>query len=156
MDDTLGRHVNARYERLAQRARDELAAAGLPVVPAGLDDGLAVGAAVRISAWNQHFGEDPEVLVSWYPSALLRSSAAADREPGGEPTAAAVQGGRVQAAMATAVTEVLSAAGFTVRDRGDDHAPFDVLVVDGPDHRTPPVWSDPVRRPDRTASRSAK
>ncbi|MFI9365044.1 hypothetical protein ACIG5E_28940 [Kitasatospora sp. NPDC053057] len=149
MDETLGRHVNARFERLAQRVRDELAAAGLPVVAPGLDDELAVGAAVRISAWNQHFGEEPEVLVSWHTSPRLRSKAMADLRRYGEPTPAIVQGGQVHQAMSAAVIAILSAAGFTVRGSGNDYAPFDVLVVEGPDFRTPPVWSDLAEGPDR-------
>ncbi|MBD0693614.1 hypothetical protein BG452_41925 [Streptomyces sp. CBMA123] len=146
--------MNARFERLAQRVRDELAAAGLPVVAPGLDAALAVGAEVRVSTWNQHFGEEPEVLVSWHLSPRLRCRATADLERGGEPTAAARQAGGIHTAMAAAVIAVLSAAGFTARDRADDYAPFDVLVLDGPDVRTPPVWSEQAERPRRTAGES--
>ncbi|MET9177361.1 hypothetical protein ABZX88_03925 [Kitasatospora aureofaciens] len=156
MDETLGRHVNARFERLAQRVRDELAAAGLPVVAPGLDDELAVGAAVRISSWNQHFGEDPEVLVSWHTSPRLRSRATADLRRYAAPTPAVVLGDQVHRAMSAAVTAILSAAGFTVRASGNDYAPFDVLVVEGPDSRTPPVWSELAEGPDRTEEEPAK
>ncbi|MFD5465881.1 hypothetical protein ACFWIQ_24065 [Kitasatospora sp. NPDC127059] len=149
MDETHGRHVNARFERLAQRVRDELAAAGLPVVAPGLDTALAVGAEVRVSTWNQHFGEEPEVLVSWHTSPRLRSRAA---DPGrdGEPTGATRQAGGIHTAMAAAVIAILAAAGFTARVLGDDYAPFDVLVLDGPDTRTPPAWSDLAEHPRRT------
>ncbi|MFJ9774530.1 hypothetical protein ACIRVF_25375 [Kitasatospora sp. NPDC101157] len=156
MDETLGRHVNARFERLAQRVRDELAAAGLPVVAPGLDDELAVGAAVRVSSWSQHFGEDPEVLVSWHTSPRLRSKAAADLRQYGEPTPAVVLGGEVHRAMSAAVVAILTAAGFTVRGSGNDYAPFDVLVVAGPDFRTPPVWSGSAQGPHRTEGEPAK
>ncbi|MGW2377430.1 MULTISPECIES: hypothetical protein [Kitasatospora] len=156
MDETLGRHVNARFERLAQRVRDELAAAGLPVVAPGLDRGLAAGAEVRVSAWNQHFGEEPEVVVSWLVSPRLRGRAVADVQRYQEVTPAIRQSGEAQAAMAAAVIAILSAAGYTARDHGNEYAPFDVLVLAGPDLRTPPAWADLEEAPDRTEGEPAR
>ncbi|MFH9352495.1 hypothetical protein [Kitasatospora sp. NPDC017646] len=156
MDETLGRHVNARFERLAQRVRDELAAAGLPVVAPGLDRGLAAGAEVRVSAWNQHFGEDPEVVVSWHVSPRLRGRAVADVQRDHGVTPAIRRSGEVQEAMAAAVIAILSLAGYTARDRGSEYSPFDVLVLAGPERGAAPVWSDRAEGPGRTEGEPAK
>ncbi|MFD7449276.1 hypothetical protein [Kitasatospora sp. NPDC059827] len=143
MDEHSERHVNARYERMAQRVRDELAAAGLPVTAPGLHRGLATGAEVRVSTWNQHFGAaDPEVLVSWHVSPRLRGRAGEEARRADGETPAVRQSGEAQTAMATAMIAILTAAGYTARDHGNEYAPFDVQVLAGPERRTAPAWAD--------------
>lgn len=143
MDEHSERHVNARYERLAQRVRDELAAAGLPVTAPGLNGGFATGAEVRVSTWNQHFGAaDPEVLVSWHVSPRLRGRAEEDARRADGATPAVRQSDEARTAMATAMTAILTAAGYTARDHGNEFSPFDVQVLAGPERRTAPAWAD--------------
>ncbi|MFC5664944.1 hypothetical protein ACFP3U_18380 [Kitasatospora misakiensis] len=144
MAGTSDESVKVTFERLAQRVRDELAAAGLPLVTPGLSPALAVGAEVRAVMWNHHFhGEDPEVVVSWKVSPQLRSNAMADARQGRGVTPAIRQFGEVQIAMAAAIIAILSAAGFTVRDHDNDMSPFDVQVLAGPEPGGQPSWAFP-------------
>ncbi|MER6678958.1 hypothetical protein [Streptomyces sp. NPDC000983] len=87
MAETSDENVRVTLEQLAQRVRDELAAAGLPLVTPGLSPELAVGAEVRADMWNHHFhGEEPEVVVSWKVSPQLRNNAMAGaRSYSGDP-----------------------------------------------------------------------
>ncbi|MEV7603600.1 hypothetical protein AB0O91_40145 [Kitasatospora sp. NPDC089797] len=141
MDETSDRHVSARYERLAQRVRDALAAAGLPLVPPGLDQDLAAGAEVRVSTWNRHFGTaDLDVLVSWHVSPRLRGRATEDaRDAAGAGTPALRQSDEARRAMADAMIAILASAGFTARDHGNAYEPFDVQVLAGPERRSTPA-----------------
>ncbi|MER6678957.1 hypothetical protein [Streptomyces sp. NPDC000983] len=43
--------------------------------------------------------------------------------------------------MAAAVIAILSAAGFTARDRDNDLSPFDVQVLAGPESGGQPSWA---------------
>ncbi|MFG1947787.1 hypothetical protein [Nonomuraea sp. NPDC048826] len=134
----------ATFEQLAQRVRDELAAAGLPVIAPGLAPELATGAEVHVDMWNHHFhGEEPEVVVSWKVSPQLRSNAMDALRHGRLDDPAIRQSGKVQIAMAGAVIAILSAAGFTALDRDNDMSPFDVQVLAGPDVGSRPGWAFP-------------
>lgn len=136
--------IQAGFERLAQRVRDELAAAGLPVIAPGLAPELAAGAEVRVDVWNHHFhGGEPEVVVHWRVSPRLRSNALEAVRQGRGVTPAIRQSGEVQIAMAGALIAILSAAGFTARDRDNDMSPFDVQVLAGPDTGRRPGWAFP-------------
>ncbi|MFJ2590365.1 hypothetical protein [Streptomyces sp. NPDC087538] len=144
MAETSGESVRAGSERLAERVRDELAAAGLPVVAPGLSLELSVGADVRVDMWNHRFhGEEPEVIVSWRVSPQLRSNAMEDARQGRGMTPAIRQSGEVQIAMAAAVIAILSAAGFTARDHDNDMSPFGVQVLAGPGPGPRPGWAFP-------------
>ncbi|MBM9624326.1 hypothetical protein JE024_37825 [Streptomyces zhihengii] len=134
----------AEAERLAEQVRDELTAAGLPVASPGLAPELAIGAMVRVDAWNHHFhGEEIEVVVSWKVSSRLRSNAMRDARQHQGVTPAIRQSGETQIAMAAAVIAILSAAGFTARDHDNDMSPFDVRVLAGPEWGRRPAWGFP-------------
>ncbi|MFD7700612.1 hypothetical protein [Streptomyces caelestis] len=155
MAETSPESALADAERLAQQVRDELAAAGLPVIAPGLAPEVAVGAEVRVDGWNHHFhGEEVEVVVGWKVSSRLRSNAMADARQGRGVTPAIRQSGETQIAMAAAVIAILSAAGFTARDRGNDMSPFDVRVFAGPEQGRRPGWAypDEVLDPGGTTS----
>ncbi|MFJ9456383.1 hypothetical protein ACIRST_14980 [Kitasatospora sp. NPDC101447] len=141
--------VRADYERLAQRVRNELAAAGLPVVAPGLAVEVAVGAEVIVDMADLlFFGEgDPEVVVTWRVGPQLRSNVIADAMHQRGVTAAIRQCGEVEAAMADAVIAILSAAGFTARNHGNDLSPFDVQVLAGPQPGRRPGWALPDESP---------
>ncbi|MGW2014425.1 hypothetical protein [Streptomyces sp. NPDC001927] len=125
--------VWAPLELLAQRVRDELATAGLPVVEPGLAPEISVGALVTVDTWNHPLhGQDPEVVVSWQVSLHLRNTAIEDLKLGLGVTAAIRQSGEAKVAMAAAVIAILSAAGFTAKDHDNDMSPFDVRVLAGP------------------------
>lgn len=144
MVETSDESVLGAVERLAQRVRDELAAAGLPLVMPGLSPELAVGAEVCVDTWNHHFhGGEAEVVVRWKVSSQLRSNAMEDARLRRVVTAAIRQSGEVQSAMASAVIAILSAAGFTARDRDNDLSPFDVRVLAGPQPGRRPGWAFP-------------
>ncbi|MEU8779169.1 hypothetical protein [Streptomyces sp. NPDC048606] len=134
----------AEAERLAEQVRDELTAAGLPVASPGLAPEPAVGALVRVDAWNHHFhGEEIEVVVSWKGSSRLRSNAMRDARQHRGVTPAIRQYGETQMAMAAAVIAILSAAGFTARDHDNDMSPFDVRVLAGPEAGRRPASAFP-------------
>ena len=144
MAETSQENGLSEAERLAQQVRDELTAAGLPLIAPGLAPELAVGADVRVDAWNHHFhGEEVEVVVSWKVSSRLRSNAMEDLRQRRGMTLAIRQSGETQIAMAAAVIAILSAAGFTARDRGNDMSPFDVRVLAGPEPGRRPGWAFP-------------
>ena len=129
-------------ERLAQRVRDELAAAGLPLAVPGLAPELAVGAEVRVDRWGEYFhSEAPQVVVGWSVSPQLRMSAGSALQRGQIDHPAIRQQGEAMIAMADAVVAILGAAGFTAVHRNNDLSPFDIRVVSGPDTRALPSWA---------------
>ncbi len=123
-----------RLDVLATVVQEELAAAGLPVVPGEQPVGLA-GAAVRV--------EVPElrgVLVEWREHAVLldASQDAWAEDPLGERGECEALGQLQLAigdAMAEAMRKILTAAGLAVT--GSGHAPDQLLVTR---HRAPSPW----------------
>jgi hypothetical protein len=49
--------------------------------------------------------------------------------------------GTVQETMRTALSQILSSAGYTVRDSTNDYAPLTLEVLDGPSPGVFPLWS---------------
>ncbi|MYR60988.1 hypothetical protein GTY54_33780 [Streptomyces sp. SID625] len=144
MEETGDESVPVTFERLARWVRDELAAAGLPVVVNGLAPELAVGAEVRIDWLNRVCPDaEPEVVVTWRVGPQLRRNVMEDARARRGATAAIRQSGEVQAAMAGAVIAILSAAGFTARDHENDLSPFDVQVLAGPEPGRRTGWAFP-------------
>ncbi|CAN3977432.1 hypothetical protein [Kitasatospora purpeofusca] len=136
--------IRAEYEGLARRVRNELVAAGLPVIVPELSPELAVGAQVRLDMVDYLFhGGLPKVLVSWKVSPQLRSNAGEDVRQGRGVTPAVRQCGEVCIAMCGAVVAILSAAGFTAREHDNDMSPFDVLVLASPEPGAMPGWAFP-------------
>ncbi|WP_372659966.1 hypothetical protein [Amycolatopsis kentuckyensis] len=123
-------HRQLRLEVLATLVRQELAAAGLPVIPGDqpVPVGLA-GAVVKLDVL------DPRgVMVDWQAHAVLldanRDAWAEDplRE-GGECEAIGTMVVTIDAAMAEAMRKILTAAGLEVTGSGNDYAPDQLLVT---------------------------
>ncbi|MFJ7216675.1 hypothetical protein [Amycolatopsis sp. NPDC098790] len=119
-----------RLEVLATRVRQELAAAGLPVIPGDqpVPVGLA-GAVVKLDVL------DPRgVLVDWRAHAVLldASQDAWAEDPlreRGECEAIGALVVTIDAAMAEAMRKILTTAGFEVTGSGNDYVPDQLLVT---------------------------
>ncbi|MFE1442732.1 hypothetical protein [Streptomyces sp. NPDC058739] len=152
MLEKAGAEVLAERERTAARVRDELAAAGLPLVAPGLSHGVEV----TVDPFADGAGG---VYVSWRSSPRLQSRVlrAAKLNLLDDPVLA--QQGAVLQAMLAAVTAILEAAGFTVRDSLNDYAPCSLEVLAAPHGN--PTWEPHEeeaagsRQPDSSPGESA-
>ncbi|MGP3633644.1 hypothetical protein ACTU45_09800 [Streptomyces sp. 24-1644] len=150
MLEKAGAEALAERERIAARVRDELVAAGLPVVAPGLNPALSEGVEVNVDAFDDDAGG---VSVGWRSSPRLESCVlrAARRNLPDHP--ALVHQRVVLEAMLAAITAILGSAGFTVRDSLNDYAPFTVQVPAGPGGS--PSWAsrdEEVAVPRRSAA----
>lgn len=129
MLEKVGAEVLAERERIAARVRDELVAAGLPVVAPGLNPVLSHGVKVTVDPFDDDAGG---VSVAWRSSPRLESCVlrAAKLNLLDDPALAHQRA--VLEAMLAAVAAILGAAGFTVRDSLNDYAPFTLQVLAGP------------------------
>ncbi|MFG1808270.1 hypothetical protein [Streptomyces sp. NPDC049040] len=129
MLEKVGAEVLAERERIAARVRDELVAAGLPVVAPGLNPVLAQGVEVTVDPFDDAAGG---VSVGWKSSPRLQSCVlrAVKHSLLDDPALAHQQ--VVLEAMLAAITAILGSAGFTVRDSLNDYAPFTLEVPAGP------------------------
>jgi hypothetical protein len=125
---------------LAEMVRDELVSAGLPVVTTGEGHGgVHVDGTDGGDAW-----------VGWRTGPELRSACQAALRrgayrPGGEQHQSLDHQSAVITAMNQAITTVLTATGFEVREGADEfHRPLDLLVVS---HMPVPHWRDPITAP---------
>ncbi|WP_030774724.1 MULTISPECIES: hypothetical protein [unclassified Streptomyces] len=136
--ERVGDEESAALKALAQRVRDELAAAGLPVVAPGLDPILAVGADVEVDDGADAAGG---VFVDWRASPRLRDCAnrAYRLKLLDEPVLRHSRA--VGDAMARAMADVLTSAGFSVEDARDEYRPQQLRVVAGPPAGRRVVWS---------------
>ena len=128
----------ARREWLAERVVSELAAAGLPVVPRATDPALSQGAEVYVDPLAAaHAG----VIVRWHCHSRLDDAfhRAVKQQQVEDP--AFQHWGTVQETMRTALSQILSSAGYTVRDSTNDYAPLTLEVLDGPSPGVFPLWS---------------
>lgn len=149
MLEKVGAEVLAERERIAARVRDELAAAGLPVMAPGLNRALSQGVEVNVDPFDDDAGG---VSVSWSSSPRLENCVlhAARYTLLDDPVLAHQQ--VVLEAMLAAITAILTSAGFTVRDSRNDYAPFTVDVPAGPGGS--PSWAlraEEVTVPGRSA-----
>lgn len=149
----MGAEESAALQKLARRVRDELAAAGLPVVAPELDPVLAGGAEVDIDDGDDAAGG---VFVAWRTSPRLRACAsrAFRREQLDEP--ALRHSSAIGAAMAQAMAQVLASAGFTVEDTRDEYRTHQLRVLAGPPSGQLPMWSlrdDELELPGRQDGR---
>ncbi|MER5498695.1 hypothetical protein ABT096_16090 [Streptomyces sp. NPDC002561] len=119
----------AERERIAARARDELVAAGLPVVVPGLYPGLSQGVEVTVDGFDDDAGG---VCVGWRSSPRLENRVLRAAEFNLPDDPALVHQQVVMEAMLSAITAILVSAGFTVRENLNDYAPFTVAVPTGP------------------------
>jgi hypothetical protein len=127
----------ARREWLAQRVIGELAAAGLPVVPRAADPALLQGAEVYVDPLA---AAHASVIVSWHCHSRLDDALhrAVQQQQAEDP--AFRHWATVLEAMRTAVSQILSSAGYTVRDSTNDYAPLTLEVLDGPGPGVFPLW----------------
>jgi hypothetical protein len=117
-----------RLDVLATLVQEELAAAGLPVVPGEQPVGLA-GATVHVDLPDLR-----GVLVDWREHAVLldASLAALADDPHQEGAECAAFGKlrvAIGEAMAEAMRKILTAAGLDVTGSGDDYSPGQLLVT---------------------------
>ncbi|MEO3788522.1 hypothetical protein ABGB12_34795 [Actinocorallia sp. B10E7] len=148
MFEKVSAEVLAERERIAARVRDELAAAGLPVVAPGLSIELSQGAEVTVCPLQDC---EAGVTVAWNASPRLRSCMARAAELALVNDPALRHGGTVLEAMLPAIAAILASAGFDVRDSLNDYASFTLEVLAGPSGR--PVWAphdEEIARPDRS------
>ncbi|WP_326615251.1 hypothetical protein OG949_40885 (plasmid) [Streptomyces scopuliridis] len=129
MLDKAGAAVLAERERIAARVRDELMAAGLPVVAPGLNPVLSQGVEVTVDPFDDDVGG---VSVAWRSSPRLRSCVLRAVKLNLLDDPAFAHQRVVLEAMLPAITAILVSAGFTVRDSLNDHAPFTLEVLAGP------------------------
>jgi hypothetical protein len=138
MFETVGSEERAGMETLAWRVRNELAAAGLPVLAPGMDSALIGGAEVSVDDGADAGGG---VFVGWSASPRLR--ACTSRTFGlkllDDPLLR--HSSVVGAAMMQAMMTVLASAGYTVEDANDEYRSHELRVVRGPGPGVPPMWA---------------
>ncbi|MEE1767537.1 hypothetical protein PUR34_04915 [Streptomyces sp. JV185] len=127
MLEKAGAEVLAERERIAARVRDELVAAGLPVVASGLNPVLSQGVEVNVDPFD-----DDGVSVGWRSSPRLESCVLRAVKLNLLDDPAFEHQRVVLEAMLAAITAILVSAGFTVRDSLNDYAPFTLEVPAGP------------------------
>ncbi|MEU4423308.1 hypothetical protein AB0F81_21995 [Actinoplanes sp. NPDC024001] len=114
--------VIARRESLAGRVRDALAIAGLPIVAPDMDCTLGrPGAEVRV---DKLADAHAPVRVEWHPDRVLQEAFLADQADAHYLV--------VLEGMLRVITEILTSAGFPVRDSTNDFAPFTLEVLGAP------------------------
>ncbi|TDC55723.1 hypothetical protein E1281_11145 [Actinomadura sp. KC345] len=127
----------ARRAELARAVRDDLSAAGLPVVPEDADPSVSAGARVTVDPLNDEAGG---VFVHWGVRYVLRSAAMDALVGGGGPGDACIRlSGGTSNAMQDAIAEILTIAGYDVQKDANDMAPYQLAVLS----RHPgPSWRD--------------
>ncbi|MEW2260662.1 hypothetical protein [Streptomyces sp. NPDC047869] len=125
-------------EALARKVRNELTAAGLPVLAPGLDPVLAGGAEVNIDDGADAAGG---VFVAWQASPRLRARASRAFRLKQLDEPALRHSSAVGAAMVRAMAAVLASAGFGVEDARDEYRPQQLRVLAGPPSKHQPLWS---------------
>jgi hypothetical protein len=128
----------AGMEALALRVRNELAAAGLPVLAPGMNPVLASGAEVEVDGGADAAGG---IFVGWSASPRLRECAVRAFRLRLMDDPLLRHSSQVGAAMMQAMGAVLASAGFTVEDANDEYRPHRLRVVSGPARNAPPMWS---------------
>ncbi|MFF3013081.1 hypothetical protein [Streptomyces sp. NPDC057939] len=135
--EKVGPEEAARQEALATDVRNELVAAGLPLLAPGLQPVLAGGAYVDVDPGADAAGG---VYVRWLTSPRLRECALrAHRllQPCDD-VPAVRHCDAVEVAMMGAMTAILTSAGCTVEDPRDEYRPNSLRVLDGPGRA---VWA---------------
>ena len=128
----------AGMESLARRVRNELTAAGLPVLAPGLNPVLASGAEVMVDGGADMAGG---VFAGWSASPRLRecTSRAFRLRLLDDPLLRHCS--EIEAAMMQAMATILTSAGYTVEDANDEYRPHQLRVAAGPAPGVPPPWS---------------
>jgi hypothetical protein len=138
MLEKVGADELARLETLARRVRSELSAAGLPVPAPGVAPVLTGGAEVLVDDGADTAGG---VFARWSASPRLQActSRAFRLRQLDDPLLR--HSAQIKAAMMAAMAAILTSAGFTVQDAGDDYRPYELRVAGGPGPDIPPIWS---------------
>ncbi|MEH1102473.1 hypothetical protein [Micromonospora sp. CPCC 205561] len=132
-------------DALAEAVRQELIAAGLPVLPRQPRE---ASHCTGVSVEGSEHG--PGVWIGWVVSDVLREAAlmaleaGAYRHGGSETHPAIRHSSTVRFAMTAAIAEILEAAGYRVERDADDYRPGGLLVLE---QRSGPTWRDPVGPP---------
>ena len=130
--------VLARRTALAAAVREELAAAGLPLVPQDGNPSVSAGAHVYVDPLDDESGGG--VFVEWRVHFVLSSAAMDALSEGGQASDPSIRfAGRAKGAMQDAMAEILSAAGYTVAKDVNDLAPYQLLVRE---RHPSPSWRD--------------
>ncbi|MGW3143148.1 hypothetical protein ACWDG1_00410 [Streptomyces sp. NPDC001177] len=121
-----------RWEAWASEARTQLAAAGLPVEPHGLDPAVGAGAVVEVDPGADEAGG---VYVSWRPAPVLRVAAmrCAMAQRSDDPVLGHIRA--IDEAMTEAIRAVLTAGGFVIGESPNDFAEGAVCVIGPPRRR---------------------
>jgi hypothetical protein len=127
----------AGMEVLARWVRNELAAAGLPVIP-DVNPVLAGGAEVEVDPGRDVSGG---VFVGWSASPRLRECAGRTFSLRQLNDPLLRHSSQIAAAMTQAMAAILTSAGFTVEDANDEYRSDQLRVVSGPAPGVPPMWS---------------
>ncbi|MGO1055720.1 hypothetical protein [Crossiella sp. CA198] len=127
-----------RREFLAVCVRDELAAAGLPVVPKTLASDLHPGAEVSVDPGQDSAGG---VHVEWTASPRLSHVGRRAVTSGQMDHPVIGHSFRIGEAMAEAMTAVLRSAGYTVQPSRDEYRISGIQVTAGPPLGSEPVWA---------------
>ncbi|MEU4091536.1 hypothetical protein [Streptomyces sp. NPDC026673] len=125
-------------EALALEVRNELAAAGLPVLAPGMSPVLAGGAQVEVDGGADAAGG---VFVGWHASPRVRDCASRAFRLKQLDAPILRHSSAVGAAMMQAMAAVLASAGFGVEDARDDYRPQELRVLTGPPSGQQPAWA---------------
>ncbi|GAA2814340.1 hypothetical protein GCM10010452_48410 [Crossiella cryophila] len=118
--------------------RDELAAAGLPVVPKTLASDLHPGAEVSVDPGQDAAGG---VHVEWTVSPRLAHVGRRAVTSGRLDDPVVGYAYKIGEAMATAMTAILRNAGYTVAPSRDEYRINGIQVTAGPPLGSEPVWA---------------
>ncbi len=126
--------VLRRRHALAADVRDELSAAGLPVVADRST--LGTGALVEVDPLDDESGG---VVVDWNTHFMLRSAAMDALSEGRHNDSALHYSGTVSKIMLGAIADILETAGYTLLRDYNDMSPYSILVTG---HERGPSWRD--------------
>ncbi|GLY87822.1 hypothetical protein [Actinoallomurus iriomotensis] len=130
--------VLARRTALATAVREDLAAAGLVVVPHDGIPSVGAGAHVHVDTLDDESGGG--VFVEWKVHFVLSSAAMDALSAGGRENDPSIRlAGRAKGAMRDAMAEILSVAGYTVAKNADDMAPYQLMVSE---RHPSPSWRE--------------
>jgi hypothetical protein len=136
--ERVGAEESAALEKLAHGVREELAAAGLPVVAPWLDPVLAGGAEVEVDDGDDAAGG---VFVAWRASPRLRACASRAYRLKQLDDPVRQHSSAVEAAMMQAMAQILASAGFRVEDARDEYRSHQLRVLAGPPSGQLPMWA---------------
>lgn len=127
--------VLRRRHALAADVRDELSAAGLPVVAESST--LGAGVLVKVDPLDDESGGG--VVVNWNTHFMLRSAAMDALSEGQRDDPAINYSGTVSKIMLDAVADILETAGYTLLRDYNDMSPYSILVTG---QERGPSWRD--------------